>query len=320
MSKITGLAIIVAGLLGSYLIVYLIGGAGRVAPHLFYLPILLAGVRFGPGGGVITAIVSTALAGPAMPLDVEQGTPQHMSDWVSTGGFFLLIGTFFSVIIIHLRRSWRRELRAANQERESAVFKANILQNLTHELRTPLTVIKGMAKTLTERRLVEGESLTFMQAILRSALRLEELLGMALAASGIKERRKRLIKCELKPMVDGICRSLLEPSAAERVKQEPEVAEAQVTTDPEILELMLRCLIDNALKFSQPDQPISVRCEKADDRLEISIKDCGHGGPGVGLHAARKLAEEIKGEVDLVTPADGGTEAVIRIPQGRKGD
>ena len=87
--KITGLAVVVAGLLGSYLIVYLIGGAGRVAPHFFYLPILFAGVRFGPAGGAATAIVSAALAGPAMPLDVEQGTPQHMSEWVSTGGFFL---------------------------------------------------------------------------------------------------------------------------------------------------------------------------------------------------------------------------------------
>lgn len=285
------------------------------------------------------------LAGPLMPLDVATGTSQHQTDWLSRGAFFLAVGPFFSAMVIGLRRAWEHELAIIEQEREMAIYKANILQNLSHELRTPLTVILGTAKMLTARRLVSGEALSLMEAVLRAAQRLEEMILVALAASGAKERRKRNLQCEIKSMVDSICASLRELNALERVHLEPGAEKGKVTTDPEILTLMLRCLIDNALKFSPPDTPVSVRYQKGDSTVEIVVKDLGpgldeeyakqafeaftqedqstrrtQGGLGIGLYAARKLAEEIKGEVDLVRPTEGGTEAVIRIPQLREVD
>src|SRR6266511_2880594 len=49
---------IVAGLLGlSWLVSYVLGGAGRVPPHWFYIPILLAAARFGLPGAAATAVV-----------------------------------------------------------------------------------------------------------------------------------------------------------------------------------------------------------------------------------------------------------------------
>src|SRR6266542_1092265 len=84
---------IVAVLLGlSWLVSYVLGGAGRVPPHWFYVPILLAAARFGLPGAAATAVVAGLVAGPLLPLDVATGTRQHFLDWSARLGFFLGIG------------------------------------------------------------------------------------------------------------------------------------------------------------------------------------------------------------------------------------
>ena len=84
---------VIAGLTTlSWVAAYYLGGETDVAPHWFYIPVFLAGLRFGPAGAVVTAVVSTFVAGPLLPADVSTNTPQALSDWVSRGIFFVVIG------------------------------------------------------------------------------------------------------------------------------------------------------------------------------------------------------------------------------------
>jgi EAL domain-containing protein (putative c-di-GMP-specific phosphodiesterase class I) len=113
----------VAGLLGvCWLVAYGLGGADRVAPHAFYLPIALASARFGWPGTVVTALASTLLAGPALPADVSTGQVQGLGEWLSRGGFFLGIGLAIAFLVEDSpgdalsrlrRRTLDRDLRAA---------------------------------------------------------------------------------------------------------------------------------------------------------------------------------------------------------------
>jgi diguanylate cyclase (GGDEF)-like protein/PAS domain S-box-containing protein len=84
---------VIAGLIGlSWLVTILLGGAGLVAPHWFYLPVFLAGLRFGPWGALASAATSMVVAGPLLPLSFNPTTPQTTSDWVRQGIFFIVIG------------------------------------------------------------------------------------------------------------------------------------------------------------------------------------------------------------------------------------
>ncbi len=74
------------------LTVYLTGGTQNAAPHLYYVPIISAAFLIGPGGSIVTALVSGLLCGPWMPLDVESGTAQILVNWIARSGSFLLIG------------------------------------------------------------------------------------------------------------------------------------------------------------------------------------------------------------------------------------
>ncbi|GAC1434269.1 MAG: hypothetical protein NVSMB51_01030 [Solirubrobacteraceae bacterium] len=96
--------LLVLGLLGAcWVPTMLIGGAGKMPPLWFFIPILLAGVRFGLPGAVAAALLSGVLAGPLTPDDVAHNVGQVRSDWVIRGGFFIGIGIVMASVTRRLQ-------------------------------------------------------------------------------------------------------------------------------------------------------------------------------------------------------------------------
>lgn len=91
---------------------YAAGGSHTAFPHLFYVPIVLAAVRFGWVGGAASGLVAGLLAGPALPADVAAGTAQPLTGWVLRTGIFLAIG----LLIGWLMRGRSESIRAAFQD------------------------------------------------------------------------------------------------------------------------------------------------------------------------------------------------------------
>lgn len=102
---------VIAGLIAaSWAVAYFLGGGIRVAPNWFYVPIFLAALRFGPLGALTAGLVSTYIAGPLLPADVATNTTQTMSDWISRGIFFVLIGQLVALLFVRVQRlATRRE-------------------------------------------------------------------------------------------------------------------------------------------------------------------------------------------------------------------
>jgi EAL domain-containing protein (putative c-di-GMP-specific phosphodiesterase class I) len=90
--------------------VYLAGGTRTVLPHLFYIPIMLAGIMFGIRGGVTVAAIATVLCGPLMPLDVAGGEAQALANWLARGAFFGCVGTLAGGALRSQRAGYEREL------------------------------------------------------------------------------------------------------------------------------------------------------------------------------------------------------------------
>jgi EAL domain-containing protein (putative c-di-GMP-specific phosphodiesterase class I) len=105
-----GVLLVVALLGASWGIAYSLGGERIVPPHWFYVPIVFAAVRFGLRGAVLTALVSTALAGPLLPEETATGQAQGLHNWTSRGAFFLAIGVLLSVLLYERRPTRARHL------------------------------------------------------------------------------------------------------------------------------------------------------------------------------------------------------------------
>jgi diguanylate cyclase (GGDEF)-like protein/PAS domain S-box-containing protein len=106
------MALVVIALLTalSWAAAYFLGGGTNVAPHWFYIPVFMAGLRFGPAGALAVAVISMFVAGPLLPADVATHTPQLLSDWVSRGIFFIVIGQFVTQLFVGVRRMSAREV------------------------------------------------------------------------------------------------------------------------------------------------------------------------------------------------------------------
>jgi diguanylate cyclase len=98
-SSSVGVAAVGFGLAASWLAVYVMGGAANLVPHLYYVPILFAAVRFGPVAALSTALLAGLLAGPLTYLDVATETPQELDRWVSRTVFFATIGVAMAALV-----------------------------------------------------------------------------------------------------------------------------------------------------------------------------------------------------------------------------
>jgi diguanylate cyclase len=107
--KSTGL--ILFGLGASWFLVHLAGGAGKMVPHWYYVPILFAATRFGPLAALITAVLAGIMAGPLTFESVAAGSSQEPIKWLTRAGFFIGIGQVTAWLLAPSLRPLGEEVR-----------------------------------------------------------------------------------------------------------------------------------------------------------------------------------------------------------------
>ena len=115
-SPLVAVLLIVATLGLSWVLTYAIGGAQHVVPHFYYVPILLAAVRFGPLAALVVALLSGVLAGPLTALDVAAGTVQEPARWMTRAAFFVTIGVGMAALVRPSLPSITDEIRRLRDE------------------------------------------------------------------------------------------------------------------------------------------------------------------------------------------------------------
>lgn len=85
------LAVVVVLLAASTALLVAAGGTDHAPPHWFYVPIVFAALRFGPGGAAVTGLASGMLVGE-VPADVSTGVAQQTSDWMLRTAMFIALG------------------------------------------------------------------------------------------------------------------------------------------------------------------------------------------------------------------------------------
>lgn len=94
---------VLGSLVIAWAVAYLAGGSHTVFPHLFYLPIMMAAVRFGPSAAGITAVTAGLVCGPLLPADAATGAPQEPASWVTRTGMFVVVGLLLAWLTTRTR-------------------------------------------------------------------------------------------------------------------------------------------------------------------------------------------------------------------------
>jgi signal transduction histidine kinase/CheY-like chemotaxis protein/CHASE3 domain sensor protein len=238
------------------------------------------------------------------------------------------------------------QLKARELEQASR-YKSDFLANMSHELRTPLNSSLILAKLLadnTDENLTD-EQVTYAQTIQSSGNDLlnliNDILDLSKIEAGHVEIKPELVSVE--HLVNNLHR-LFQPIAQDKkldfvVEVAPECP-ANIETDLQRLEQVVKNLLSNAFKFTEVGKvELAVR-PAGDSRVALSVTDTGigiseeqqrsvfeafhqadstisrkYGGTGLGLSISRELVRLLGGTIRLKScPGEGSTFTVV-IPE-----
>jgi two-component system, OmpR family, sensor histidine kinase KdpD len=231
---------------------------------------------------------------------------------------------------IGLERARAQEAAASVQAaRQSGELRAAVLDALAHEFKTPLTSLKVAAEQLSLSEAVRSARDQELVSIITEDLeRLQQLVTDAVRMVRI-DAGDFVVRPEhvrLAPIVDAAIRSV-----RHRVQGRAIVmgvpADLEIEADPALLSLVLRELLDNALKYSAAGSEVGVTA-RGTDPVEILVTNGGVAIPPReqqrvfdrffrGAHAARLPGTGLGlAIVRQIVLAHGGTAAVSSPPGG----
>lgn len=227
--------------------------------------------------------------------------------------------------------------------RQSDRLKTNFLANISHEIRTPLNAIIGFASIVGDAN-DEFERDYYLNIINENSNQLLKLIDDIIDLSSLELDRFefKMRSVELKE----ICRSVYS-MYSQKVKSEVNfifddynLPAVSLYTDPKRLYQVLSNIIDNSVKFTNKGRihfGYEVQSEETTEKqfVRIYVEDTGIGidknynhvlfdrffkadnftqGFGLGLPIAKKLTEEMGGELKFTSEIGCGSKFWIKIP------
>ena len=226
--------------------------------------------------------------------------------------------------------------------RQADELKTALLATVSHDLRTPLTTIKALAHQLAARG--EEDALSIEEEADRLNGLVANLLDLSRLSAGELPLRLEL------DAVDDLVATTLDRLRGRSAGRTIRVArlDHDVNEEPILFarfdlaqsQRALVNLLENAIKYGPPDEPIELWIARVGDRVRLTVADRGPGipeeervlifepfyrpkgarpdvgGAGLGLAIARRIAEAQGGSLTYVPRSGGGSEFRFELPAG----
>ncbi|HEY8936761.1 MAG TPA: response regulator [Cyclobacteriaceae bacterium] len=245
----------------------------------------------------------------------------------------------------------------ANEVEITSKYKSEFLANMSHELRTPLNSILILSQLLSENKnnTLGNKEIEFARNIHSSGSDLLSLINEILDLSKVEAGKIQLDVGEV--LVQNIISSMSslfteigKNKAVEFTVELQKPLPATLFTDKQRVEQILKNLLSNAFKFTDPGGKVSLivsttqqiksnGTKHVSDQIIFSVTDTGigipedkqavvfeafqqadgstkrkYGGTGLGLSISRKLAQVLGGEIQLKSEAGKGSTFALHLP------
>ena len=227
--------------------------------------------------------------------------------------------------------------------RREAALRANqdrFLAAATHELKTPLATISLLLESLRDGRVPAEKRQRYLINGLLEAERLERGLHNVLKAAGLRSAGAMTVKTDgdlavdVSAAVDAMQARALAAEVQLKVDAPPSMPAPR---DAAAIQLVVRNLLDNAIKFSPAGTTVHVSLEHQGEGAQLSVADAGRGlneeerkrafepfwrgddrssgGTGLGLHLVHEMVSAHGGAVRADSAGrDQGSTFVVQLP------
>jgi PAS domain S-box-containing protein len=237
-----------------------------------------------------------------------------------------------------------RNLQSANKKlRDIDLMKTEFLANISHELRTPLSIIIAYSESLRDEDISEEDRRQFLDIVMENGQNLLQLIDDLLDLSRL-ETSGAMLNTSLTHVHD-VLRSIwprMERQAGEKqISLELEAGENIPATyiDNRRIQQVVLCLIQNAIKFTDPEGFVRVKTSRDSNRVRVDVEDNGAGiapdklprifdtfsqldgsttrkwgGLGIGLTMARHIVEMHDGKIIVNSEEGEGSVFSFTLP------
>jgi signal transduction histidine kinase len=257
--------------------------------------------------------------------DSKRNTEKYIAEGV-TFLILILIGAFF------VYRSVRKQFRVQHQQQ-------NFMMAITHELKTPISVAMLNLETLQKYQLDAEKQKKLIRMTLQETSRLDTLINNILVSSQLEGGGYVFSKEELDfSSLFKDCIRVAKTRYPERNFIENIEPEIELAGDPLLLQLLISNLIENAVKYSPKEKPITCKLNRAGKDVLMNIIDEGIGiadtektkifekfyrtgnestrktqGTGLGLYLCRKIAGDHNADISVTNNIPSGSNFAIHF-------
>jgi signal transduction histidine kinase len=232
-------------------------------------------------------------------------------------------------------------VRDVTEARRLEAVRRDLVANASHELKTPAASIQAAAETI--RTVVRDDPAAiplFAEQLEREAVRLSrivtDLLDLSRLEAGSDLDEEVSLGQLVKEERERIEQAATEGRIALSIRDEPAPSVRGSARD---LSLLIRNLLDNAVRYTKPGGRVDVSLERHGDEVVLSVADSGvgiptrdlpriferfyrvdrarsreTGGTGLGLSIVRHVVENHGGTVSVTSELGRGTCFVVRLP------
>jgi two-component system sensor histidine kinase KdpD len=228
----------------------------------------------------------------------------------------------------------------AEAARQSEELKSTLLDAFAHECKTPLTSIKAAVTSVLSENSIQPAHKELLQIVDEETDRLTAVVTDAIQMARIEAGQIELRKGPRS--IAGLIHQSLAKMAGNLDARPVEVRVNEdlppVAADPELIHIVIRQLLDNAIKYSPPDSPILIEAMLEEDAVIVSVADRGPGvaeqdrnrvfekfyrgreareripGTGMGLAIAREIVRAHNGDIRVEGRSGPGSRFLFSLP------
>lgn len=232
----------------------------------------------------------------------------------------------------------KEELRLLNSKKDK------LFSIIAHDLKTPFANITGLSNLITEninsfnaKDILKHIDL-ISKTVHNSSMLLENLLNWAKTQTGQLSPDIKMVK--FSELLEEVTEFYQQSLALKGIDLDLKVeANLVFNTDRNMVNLILRNIIGNAIKYSKPKSKISINAHSNDEMIHFMVEDKGIGinevliekimasevnhstlgtlnetGSGLGIVLCREFISALKGSLELQSQVNNGTVVKVSLP------